>query len=256
MSGHAVKLPRAAVVGMVLLALAGRLGVLVLGEGRDADKEPGTIGEAEQRARRLRLVAAIEAGGISDPAVLAALRAVPRHRFVPASLQDLADDDTPLPIDAGQTISQPSLVALMTATLRPQRTMRVLEIGTGSGYQAAMLAECVGEVDTIEILPDLGRKAEALLKELGYRNVRVRIGDGYDGWPERAPYDAIVLTAAPEKVPRPLLEQLRLGGRLIAPVGRGVQDLVMITRTQRGPVTEVITAVRFVPMMGKAQAER
>jgi protein-L-isoaspartate(D-aspartate) O-methyltransferase len=131
----------------------------------------------------------------------------------------------------------------------------VLEIGTGSGYQAAVLAECVapGEVDSIEIIPELGRRAEALLKELGYRNVHVRIGDGYSGWPERAPYDAIVLTAAPERVPQPLLDQLRVGGRLVAPVGRDEQRLVVITRTENAFATEFITYVRFVPMTGRAQ---
>ncbi len=131
--------------------------------------------------------------------------------------------------------------------------MRVLEIGTGSGYQAAVLAECVKEVDSIEIVPELGKRAEALLRDLGYRNVRVRIGDGYAGWPERAPYDAILLTAAPLELPQPLLDQLRVGGRLVAPVGRGVQDLVVITKTERGLEREVIEAVRFVPMTGKAQ---
>ncbi len=198
----------------------------------------------------------VEARGITDPAVLAAMRAVPRHRFVPAPMRDLAYEDTALPIAARQTISQPTIVALMTATIHPHKAMRVLEIGTGSGYQAAVLAECVKEVDTIEIVPELGRGAEALLRELGYRNVRVRIGDGYGGWPERAPYDAILLTAAPERVPQPLLDQLRTGGRLVAPVGRDVQDLVVITRTERGTTTRVIAAVRFVPMTGKAQGRR
>jgi protein-L-isoaspartate(D-aspartate) O-methyltransferase len=260
MSGLVVKGLRTAVAGMGLLALAGLLGILVMGQSGDVGRAGGRMSdaleEAEHRGRRHRLVDFIEAGGVTDPAVLAALRAVPRHRFVPASLQDSAYADTPLPIGSGQTISQPSLVALMTAAIRPRRTMRVLEVGTGSGYQAAVLAESVGEVDSIEILPDLGRKAAALLTELGYRNVRVRIGDGYDGWPERAPYDAILLTAAPEQVPRPLLDQLRLGGRLVAPVGKGVQDLVVITRTAHGTETEVIEAVRFVPMTGKAQADR
>jgi protein-L-isoaspartate(D-aspartate) O-methyltransferase len=198
----------------------------------------------------------VEARGITDPAVLAAMRSVPRHRFVPSSMRDLAYEDTALPIAARQTISQPQIVALMTATIHPHKGMRVLEIGTGSGYQAAVLAECVKEVDTIEIVPELGREAERLLLELGYRNIRVQIGDGYGGWPERAPYDAILLTAAPERVPQPLLDQLRTGGRLVAPVGRDVQDLVVMTRTERGTTREVIAAVRFVPMTGKAQSGR
>jgi protein-L-isoaspartate(D-aspartate) O-methyltransferase len=209
------------------------------------------------RARRLGMVRTqIAARGVTDPAVLAAMRAVPRHRFVPEPLRPRAYDDTPLPIGDGQTISQPYVVAVMTAAIRPHRGMRVLEVGTGSGYQAAVLAACVGEVDSIEVIPALGRRAGSLLKELGYRNVQVRIGDGFDGWPERAPFDAVVLTAAPERVPQPLLDQLREGGRLVAPVGRGVQELVVITRTGRGVVTEVIDAVRFVPMTGKAAATK
>jgi len=220
-------------------------------------------GEAELlRTRRERLVEQVRAQGVSDPLVLAAVRAVPRHRFVPIALRSLAYEDNPLPIGAGQTISQPSLVALMTAQIRPRPGLRVLEIGTGSGYQAAMLAECVapvgstGEVDTIEIIPELGRQAEALLRDLGYRNVHVRIGDGYAGWPDRAPFDAIVLTAAPERVPQPLLDQLKVGGRLVAPVGRAEQKLLVITRTEQGLTTEVAADVRFVPMTGRAQADR
>jgi protein-L-isoaspartate(D-aspartate) O-methyltransferase len=179
---------------------------------------------------------------------------VPRHRFVPSPLRDLAYEDGPLPIGRGQTISQPFIVALMTELIEPAKTMRVLEIGTGSGYQAAVLAECVSEVDTIEVVPELGRSAKALLRELSYRNVRARIGDGYEGWPERAPFDAILLTAAPpERVPEPLLDQLKIGGVLVAPVGRNQQDLVRITRTKQGFDREVITAVQFVPMTGKAQ---
>ena len=142
------------------------------------------------------------------------------------------------------------------ARIRPRPGLRVLEIGTGSGYQAAVLAECVtpgGTVDSIEIVPELGRQAEALLRELGYRNVHVRIGDGYEGWPEHVPFDAIVLTAAPQRVPRPLLDQLKIGGRLVAPVGREEQRLLVITRTEQGLSTEVAADVRFVPMTGRAQ---
>jgi protein-L-isoaspartate(D-aspartate) O-methyltransferase len=213
--------------------------------------------EATERARRLKMVASqIEGRGVTDAAVVAAMRRVPRHRFVPEPVRPLAYDDHPLPIGEGQTISQPLMVAVMTAAIRPKKGMKVLEVGTGSGYQAAVLAECVGEVDTIEVLPKLGRRAESLLKELGYRNVHVRVGDGFDGWPDRAPFDAIVLTAAPERVPQPLLDQLRVGGRLVAPVGRDVQDLIVVTKTARGLVTEVIDAVRFVPMTGKAAAKK
>jgi protein-L-isoaspartate(D-aspartate) O-methyltransferase len=182
---------------------------------------------------------------------------VPRHRFVPALWQGRAYTDGPLPIGEAQTISQPYIVAWMTELIEPKKEMRVLEIGTGSGYQAAVLAECVAEIDTIEVIPELGRKAEALLRELGYRNIRTRIGDGYAGWPDRAPYDAILLTAAPPvDVPKPLLDQLKVGGRLVAPVGRDDQNLVRITRTETGLKREVLAPVRFVPMTGKAQGHQ
>jgi protein-L-isoaspartate(D-aspartate) O-methyltransferase len=238
--------PRALMVGLAGLA------TLLTASVRGGDRD-----EAIDRARRLRMVETqIAARGVTDPAVLTAMRGVPRHRFVPESLRPLAYDDAPLPIGDGQTISQPYVVAVMTAAIRPQKGMRVLEVGTGSGYQAAVLAACVTEVDSVEVIPALGRRAGSLLKELGYRNVHVRVGDGFDGWPERQPFDAVVLTAAPERVPQPLLDQLRVGGRLVAPVGRGIQELVVITKTERGLVTEVIDAVRFVPMTGKAAATK
>jgi protein-L-isoaspartate(D-aspartate) O-methyltransferase len=223
--------------------------------GSLSDRDSGS--EAELRARRERLVEQVRATGVTEPVVLAALRAVPRHRFVPPAWRDQAYEDIPLPIAAGQTISQPSVVALMTARIRPRPGLRVLEIGTGSGYQAAVLAECVtpgGTVDSIEIVPELGRQAEALLRDLGYRSVHVRIGDGYEGWPKHAPFDAIVLTAAPQRVPQPLLDQLKIGGRLVAPVGRDEQQLLVISRTEQGLSTEVAADVRFVPMTGRAQA--
>jgi protein-L-isoaspartate(D-aspartate) O-methyltransferase len=214
--------------------------------------------EETYRTRRLEMVGTqIERRGVKDKAVLTALRQVPRHQFVPALWRGLAYADEPLPIGDGQTISQPYIVGWMTELIEPTKKMRVLEIGTGSGYQAAVLAECVGEVDTIEVVPNLSKKAESLLGELGYRNIRVRIGDGYEGWSERAPYDAIILTAAPPtEVPRPLLEQLKTGGRLVAPVGRGDQKLVRITKAPTGYKREVLAAVRFVPMTGKAQTDR
>jgi protein-L-isoaspartate(D-aspartate) O-methyltransferase len=211
--------------------------------------------EGIYQARRETMVREqIEARHITDKAVLAAFRKVPRHRFVPAGSRHLAYTDGPLPIGEGQTISQPEIVALMTELIRPDKKFRVLEIGTGSGYQAAILAECVAEVDSIEVVPALGKKARTVLTELGYHNVKLRIGDGYEGWAERAPYDAIILTAAPPSdVPRPLLEQLKVGGRLVAPVGQGQQQLVRITRTPTTFEREAITDVRFVPMTGKAQ---
>jgi len=219
---------------------------------------PGTESEPTQAARREEMVKTqLEARGIKDKAVLAALRKVPRHRFVPALWQGRAYEDGPLPIGEAQTISQPYIVAWMTELIEPKKGMRVLEIGTGSGYQAAVLAECVAEIDTIEVIPELGRKAEALLRELGYRNIRTRIGDGYAGWPERAPYDAILLTAAaPDDVPKSLLDQLKVGGRLVAPVGRDDQHLVRITRTETGLKREVLEPVRFVPMTGKVQSRQ
>jgi len=195
----------------------------------------------------------IEARGIDDSCVLDAMRRVPRERFVPAPLENDAYRDGPLSIGRGQTISQPYIVALMTALIEPQPTMRVLEIGTGSGYQAAVLAECVADVYTIEIIPELGRQAAERLESLSYTNIHPRIGDGYDGWPEEAPFDGIVVTAAPSEIPQPLLDQLAVGGRLVIPVGLGSQDLVVVTRTEEGYVKRVETPVRFVPMTGKAE---
>ncbi|MFO0891755.1 MAG: protein-L-isoaspartate(D-aspartate) O-methyltransferase [Isosphaeraceae bacterium] len=220
--------------------------------------QPPLVGEDVQRSRRRAMVQdQLRARGIRSEAVLAAMEKVPRHRFVPLHLRGLAYSDGPLPIGRGQTISQPYIVALMTELAGPSKEMRVLEIGTGSGYQAAVLAACVGEVDTIEVVPDLGKTAAATLRELGYRNVQTRIGDGYEGWRERAPYDAILLTTAPpDRIPQPLLDQLKVGGRLVAPVGRDDQKLVRITRTEKGFEREVIAPVRFVPMTGKAQDER
>lgn len=195
----------------------------------------------------------LERRDIRDPAVLAAMRRVPRHLFVPVAERHAAYTDWPLSIGHGQTISQPYIVGLMTQLAAPRRGERVLEIGTGSGYQAAVLAELGAEVYTIEIVRPLGERARALLTELGYENIHARIGDGYRGWPERAPFDAILLTAAPPRIPQPLLDQLAVGGRLVAPVGRGVQDLVVVTRDENGYRRRTITPVLFVPMTGRAQ---
>jgi protein-L-isoaspartate(D-aspartate) O-methyltransferase len=183
--------------------------------------------------------------------VLRAMRTVPRHRFVPPQLADDAYHDRPLPIGLGQTISQPFIVALMTELLEPRPDARVLEIGTGSGYQAAVLAECVAKVYSIEIVAPLGERAREVLKELGYRNVEVRIGDGYKGWPDAAPFDGIIVTAAPDHIPQPLVDQLAPKGRLVIPVGtrHGVQDLLVITKDADGrAVTKRTIAVRFVPL--------
>jgi protein-L-isoaspartate(D-aspartate) O-methyltransferase len=206
-------------------------------------------------AARERMVTAQVAGrGVRDPRVLAAMRDVPRHRFVPESEQPYAYQDRPLPIGHGQTISQPYIVALMSELADVKAGDTVLEVGTGSGYQAAVLAEMGAKVYSIEILEALARRSKATLEELGYgKKVEVRHGDGYAGWPEHAPFDAIVVTAAPPEIPEPLKEQLKVGGRLVIPVGKYLQSLLRLTRTEKGFREESVIPVRFVPMTGKAQ---
>lgn len=202
-------------------------------------------------ARTAMVSEQIAARGIKDPAVLEAMRRVPRHRFVPASEQARAYRDMPLPIGKGQTISQPYIVALMTELVRPRSDARALEVGTGSGYQAAVLAELVDHVYSIEIESELAREAANVLDELGYDNVTVRAGDGYGGWPEHAPFDIIVVTAAPDHVPQALIDQLKSGGSLIVPVGpiHSVQELRLITKDESGKLHERnIAPVRFVPL--------
>lgn len=198
----------------------------------------------------------IEARGVRDRGVLRAMRSVPRHRFVPADMQKHAYEDRPLPIGEGQTISQPYIVALMTELLDLKPGDKVLEIGTGSGYQAAILAELTDQVFTIEIVEPLGRRAESLLKELGYDQVHVHVKDGYKGWPEAAPFDAIIVTCAPESPPKPLVEQLAVGGRMCIPVGpqRWGQELIVLQKQPDGSLRQrSITPVRFVPMTGEAE---
>lgn len=189
--------------------------------------------------------------GVRDQRVLAAMRKVPRHEFVPESEKRTAYHDTPLPIGESQTISQPYIVALMTELARPGENHRVLEIGTGSGYQAAVLAEIVDHVYSIEIEPTLARRAGEVLQKLGYDNVTLRTGDGYVGWPEHAPFDIILITAAPDHVPEPLLEQLKPGGRMVVPVGpmAATQQLRVLEKDAAGKVTsKVVAPVRFVPL--------
>ncbi len=195
----------------------------------------------------------IIARGITDPRIIRALREVPRHEFVPESEADQAYEDHPLPIGFRQTISQPYIVAFMTEALRLQPHERVLEIGTGSGYQAAILSRLASKVFTIEILDPLAQRAKDTLKKLGLTNVAVRTGDGYQGWPDEAPFDAIILTAAPWHVPQPLLNQLAIGGRLILPVGKIAQTLRLIKRSQDGWQEEELLPVAFVPMTGEAE---
>lgn len=193
---------------------------------------------------------------ITNARVLAAMGKVPRHELVPASLRSQAYNDHPLPIGYDQTISQPFIVAFMTEKLEPKLTDKVLEIGTGSGYQAAVLAELVREVYTIEIVEPLARRAEADLKRLGYTNVFVRAGDGYKGWPDGAPFDAIMVTCAPEHMPQPLIDQLREGGRMIIPVGpAGNQELYVLHKKGDKVERHAILPVRFVPMTGSKGAD-
>lgn len=243
----------------VLAALLGIAGAACAREAsRPAPNETMDDTEAE-RAERERMVALqIEARGVRDPLVLAAMSKVPRHLFVPAPSRGAAYADRPLPIGWEQTISQPYVVALMTQALELAPGKRVLEVGTGSGYQAAVLAEITPDVYTIEIVPELGRSAAHTLTALGYDSVRARIGDGYDGWPEAAPFDAIVVTAAPGFVPPALVEQLAPNGRLVLPVrdAPGEQHLWLVSKDAQGAVSErELGGVRFVPMTGKAQAE-
>jgi protein-L-isoaspartate(D-aspartate) O-methyltransferase len=208
------------------------------------------------KAARENLVENYIAGhGITDPQVLAAMRSVPRHCFVPKRLVSKAYADTALPIGASQTISQPYVVALMTESLKLTGNHRVLEIGTGSGYQAAVLAKIVKEVYSIEIKEKLHHESTRLLKTLGFTNVKTRHGDGYFGWQEAAPFDAIMITAAVNHVPPPLLKQLTEGGRLILPLGNpfSYQNLTMVTKTRGDYITQQITGVLFVPMTGYAQ---
>lgn len=195
----------------------------------------------------------IEDRGIKDSLVLAAMGKVPRHKFVPEELIDLAYTDGPLPIGQDQTISQPYIVAVMTELLQLQKGDKVLEIGTGSGYQCAVLCEIAGMVYTIEIIEALGLKADETLRRLGYNNFELKNGDGYQGWPEHAPFDAIIVTAAPDHIPEPLYEQLKMGGKMVLPVGNGSQELMVVTKTQKGMVQESVLPVRFVRMTGEAE---
>ena len=194
-----------------------------------------------------------------SPQVMDVMRQTPREEFVPADLQSYAYDNGPLPIGQGQTISQPYIVALMTELLQLEKEHSVLEIGTGSGYQAAVCAEIAQEVYTIEIVEPLATRAEKLLKELGYKNVFVKAGDGYFGWPEKAPFDAIIGTAAAERIPEPLIEQLKPGGRMILPYETtlGFQYLVLITKDEKGELQKKnVMPVRFVPMTGEVQKKQ
>ena len=212
--------------------------------GVDCHQKPARAKE------RLEMVSSqIQARGVRNPHVLEAMRKVERHRFIPTDDQAFAYRDGPVAIGQGQTISQPYIVACMTEVLEPQPSDRVLEIGTGSGYQTAVLAELVAEVHTVENVERLAKRAEMTLNQLGYGNISFRSGDGHLGWPEAAPFDKIIVTAAPAKLPKVLLDQLKPGGRMIVPVGRWRQELVLIRHTPDGCRRERLMPVRFVPMV-------
>jgi len=206
-----------------------------------------------ERERQQMVAQQIAVRGVRDGRTLEAMRRVPRHLFVPPEVARQAYADHPLPIGHGQTISQPYIVAFMTEALGLDGDETVLEVGTGSGYQAAVLAEIVSRVYSIEIVAPLAKEAGALLKDLGYTNVQVRAGDGYQGWPEAAPFDAIIVTAAAPRIPEPLKQQLRDGGRLILPVGDAWQELVVVTRRGDRYEEDRVLAVRFVPMTGEVR---
>jgi len=209
--------------------------------------EPGDFARLREQMVKQQIIAR----GVKDIRVIKAMGKVPRHLFVPEKNRASSYNDHPLPIGEGQTISQPYIVAFMTEALNLRPKDKVLEIGTGSGYQAAILAELVKEVYTIEIIEKLGKKAQQTLNMLGYQNVQVKIGDGYKGWPDKAPFDAVIVTCAPEQVPQPLVHQLKEGGRLIIPVGKvwAIQKLVRAVKEKGRLKTEAVMHVRFVPMI-------
>jgi protein-L-isoaspartate(D-aspartate) O-methyltransferase len=232
-------------------ALLAALNLACAACGADAPATAAGWSADEQRAHMV--TTQLVPRGIIDPRVLEAMRAVPRHLFVPEAQRAGAYEDRALPVGEDQTISQPYIVALMTQLARVEPGAAVLEVGTGSGYQAAILAQMRARVYTIEIIPTLARRARTALEAAGYRDIQYRIGDGYRGWPEAAPFSAILVTAAPDHVPQPLVDQLAIGGRLVIPVGAGSQKLLVITRTGAGAHREESIPVRFVPMTGEAE---
>ena len=224
--------------------------MLIACQTRSADAPPR---DPVTTARERMVEHQIEGRGVRDERVLEAMRRVPRHRFVPAEVAQHAYADSPLPIGFQQTISQPYIVGYMTEQLRVRSGQKVLEIGTGSGYQAAVLAEMGAKVYSIEIVSELAARAARDLTAVGYKNVQVRAGDGYRGWPEEAPFDRIIVTAAPDHVPQPLVDQLAVGGRMVIPVGEHYQQMTIIEKTPQGVVKSQTIDVMFVPMTGEAQ---
>ncbi|HXO28765.1 MAG TPA: protein-L-isoaspartate(D-aspartate) O-methyltransferase [Thermoanaerobaculia bacterium] len=275
--------PRVVLAALAIVAVSGTFGSMGLVRSRGSGGGAGSAGSADlavpgvggiaqamaatatedshvadpPRERRLRqrmVEQQIRSRGVTSPQVLAAMAQVPRHLFVPEGERGHAYEDHPLPIGGGQTISQPYIVALMTALLGLPPQSRVLEIGTGSGYQAAVLSRLAAQVYSVEIVAELGARARETLSRLGYENVQVRIADGYRGWPEAAPFDGILLTAAPHAVPPPLIAQLKPGGRMVLPIGGFDQDLIVLTKQPDGTVKEEkVLPVRFVPMTGEAE---
>ena len=247
MSGHGRR------VGFLCATLAVVVG-LIMTSCDDGGAQAGAAQGPDWTDLRERMVLQqIEPRGVKDPEVLAAMRAVPRHRFVPEDYREAAYNDSPLPIGENQTISQPYIVALMSELLEVEAGDKVLEIGTGSGYQAAILAEMGVEVFTVEIRQKLCERAAATLGELGYDNAHVRCGDGYGGWPEEAPFAAIIVTAAPDRIPEPLVDQLAEGARMVIPLGDFYQQLMVIRKTDDGVEERSVIPVRFVPMTGEIE---
>jgi protein-L-isoaspartate(D-aspartate) O-methyltransferase len=221
-------------------------------DGQQASPAPAGDDDPFAQARQEMVRDQLRSRDITDPRVLAVMGRVPRERFVPAKMRQQAYEDHPLPIGLGQTISQPYIVALMTQLARPTAKSRALEVGAGSGYQSAILAELCQEVYGIEILKPLADAAHERLAALGYKNVAIRCGNGYQGWPEHAPFDVILVTAAPDHVPQPLIDQLALGGRLVIPVGDYFQELILVEKGADGSLSRKgVAAVQFVPMTGK-----
>jgi len=237
---------------LIVLAL-----LMVLPNCKDKKMNPDSSVPKDFKTMREKMVETqIKARGVRDPRVLSALLKVERHRFVPEEFQSSAYSDQPLPIGEGQTISQPYMVALMTELLELKGNERVLEIGTGSGYQAAILAELAKEVYSIEIVESLANSAKKLLFDLGYKNIQVKVGDGYLGWPEASPFDAIIVTCAPDHIPKPLVDQLKEGGRMVIPVGTYSQEIKKIVKRSGKIETTDVLPVIFVPMTGEGVKQK